>query len=93
MSSRRNFLKLGALFVPAAIAEPRRVYSFLWAPRYVWVPVQDDRQARHQFRYVSVGYEVDLGSGRIGRVISVTPLVVRADPDFKDVAIKGSVSI
>jgi hypothetical protein len=32
--NRRNFLRLGALFVPAAaaIGEPRRVYSFIWAP-------------------------------------------------------------
>ena len=30
--NRRNFLRLGALFVPAAIVEPRRVYSFIWAP-------------------------------------------------------------
>lgn len=29
--NRRNFLRLGALFVPAAIVEPRRVYSFIWA--------------------------------------------------------------
>lgn len=32
MIDRRNFLKLGALFVPAAVVEPRRVYSFLWEP-------------------------------------------------------------
>jgi hypothetical protein len=31
--NRRNFLKLGALLVPAAIVEPRRVYSFIWAKR------------------------------------------------------------
>lgn len=31
MSTRRNFLKLGALFVPAAIVGPRVGYSFLWA--------------------------------------------------------------
>lgn len=30
--NRRAFLRLGALFVPAAIGEPRRVYSFIWAP-------------------------------------------------------------
>jgi hypothetical protein len=29
--NRRNFLRLGALFVPAAVVEPRRVYSFIWA--------------------------------------------------------------
>jgi len=29
--NRRNFLRLGALFVPAALVEPRRVYSFIWA--------------------------------------------------------------
>lgn len=47
MIDRRNFLKLGALFVPAAIAEPRRACSFLWAPRYVWTPVRDDRARSH----------------------------------------------
>src|SRR3954471_2612079 len=29
--NRRNFLKLGALFVPAALVEPRRADSFIWA--------------------------------------------------------------
>jgi len=43
--NRRNFLRLGALFVPAAVIEPRRVYSFIWArPEwYVWDPVPDAR--------------------------------------------------
>jgi hypothetical protein len=41
--NRRNFLKLGALFVPALV-EPRRAYSFLWAkPTYVWESVPDAR--------------------------------------------------
>jgi hypothetical protein len=52
VNTRRNFLKLGALFVPAAIVEPRRVYSFLWAPRYVWVPQYDDRQRPIRFQHV-----------------------------------------
>jgi hypothetical protein len=29
---RRDFLRLGALFMPAAALAPRRAYSFLWAP-------------------------------------------------------------
>lgn len=39
--NRRSFLKLGALFVPvaAAIVEPRRVYSFLWAKPENWLDV------------------------------------------------------
>jgi len=47
--NRRNFLRLGALFVPAAIVEPRRVYSFIWArpEQYVWEPVLDDRRRDH----------------------------------------------
>jgi hypothetical protein len=41
--NRRNFLRLGALFVSAAL-EPRRAYSFIWAPKpYRWEPVLDDR--------------------------------------------------
>ncbi len=34
MTTRRGFLKLGSLFVPA-VAAPAVVYSFLWAP---WNP-------------------------------------------------------
>jgi hypothetical protein len=30
--NRRNFLRLSALLVPTAVVEPRRVYSFIWAP-------------------------------------------------------------
>jgi hypothetical protein len=43
--NRRGFMRLGALFVPAAVVAPRRAYAFLWArPAYVWEPVLDDRR-------------------------------------------------
>ena len=48
--NRRNFLRLGALFVPAAVVEPRRVYSFIWArpERYVWESALDARVRNDQ---------------------------------------------
>lgn len=36
MNTRRNFLKLGALFVPAAIIAPRVAYSFLRPRDDLW---------------------------------------------------------
>lgn len=45
MIDRRDFLKLGALWLPA-VAAPRVAYSFLRAREpYVWVPVLDDRRS------------------------------------------------
>ncbi len=42
--NRRNFLKLGALFVPV-VAAPTVAYSFLWAPSYERADGFDDFQA------------------------------------------------
>ncbi len=36
MTTRRDFLRLGALFVPAVVA-PSVAYSFLWARREIWL--------------------------------------------------------
>jgi hypothetical protein len=75
--NRRNFLKLGALFVPAAIAivEPRRVYSFLWAREpYRWEPMLDARVRANDDYNCDILLDVD-GNPRhvkadIGRLIA-----------------------
>lgn len=58
MTTRRNFLRLGALFVPAAIVAPRVAYSFLWAKYHAGIDL-----AREGDETISI--VVDWESGKI----------------------------
>jgi hypothetical protein len=67
--NRRNFLRLGSLFVPVVVA-PTVAYSFLWArpESYVWESTVDDRR-RVQHSGMTLYYngeriEIDPGSLR-----------------------------
>lgn len=99
--NRRNFLRLGALFVPAVV-EPTRVYSFIWGrkERYVWEPVPDKRPRLRiydpdDFEFRIGGIPIKSSALDSWEFDSWPPMVARArlNADLSSVVISGKVSV